>query len=459
MSHVLIELLENSGFMHGETIESDRVAHAKRSELVDRAVQSAELTSASRVTSVDSIFSHTASLSLGGDPLPCMGMNCRLRRANELAQFAAFYSDRVFINNGLFAFGGRQDRMPLDFARSHFLDELRVFSVFRPLIEAGLIIPITPNPELCFHCLGKGTLPDHDQNRFDRAIQRVEKRFSKETIVTLETSDDGSLKLHVRGDDELVEHGGTFMKLGKATKLLPPKSPMAKKLASSGIVNLPVSLRKELGVDQRRAHELFRDIGFEMGISQCLNTSVVTDQTLHVDILNSFSKSTNLDQRNSLIERHLTCLVPFLNSVSPVELLKLRTGEGDAFISFRQAFAKAIDERTRLKSGRLTKRDAESIYKEILEPELARLNQKFNSARKSIFKKSRAGVLGWTAAISAGFYFGFVESSLIAAAQALGLTKVAADLATGLISSSGEEAIRNENLYFLWKVRQHAERA
>ena len=137
----------------------------------------------------------------------------------------------------------------------------------------------------------------------------------------------------------------------------------------------------------------------------------------------------------------------------------MRTGEGDAFISFRQAFAKAIDERTRLKSGRLTKRDAESIYKEILEPELARLNQKFNSARKSIFKKSRAGVLGWTAAISAGFYFGFVESSLIAAAQALGLTKVAADLATGLISSSGEEAIRNENLYFLWKVRQHAERA
>jgi hypothetical protein len=60
---------------------------------------------------------------------------------------------------------------------------------------------------------------------------------------------------------------------------------------------------------------------------------------------------------------------------------------------------------------------------------------------------------------SAGFYFGFVESSLIAAANALGLTKVAADLAYGMMASSGEDSIRNENMYFLWKIRQRAERA
>jgi hypothetical protein len=154
----------------------------------------------------------------------------------------------------------------------------------------------------------------------------------------------------------------------------------------------------------------------------------------------------------------MTCLVPFLAGLSADELLRLREAEADSFIMFRQAFGKAVDEHIKLKSGKMTEKDAEAIYKQVIEPELARLNQKVKSAQSSIFKKSRAGALGWAAAISAGFYFGFVESSLIAAARALGFTKVAADLASGLIASSGEDSIRNENMYFLWKVRHYSER-
>lgn len=459
MSHVLFEMLENAGYLHGQEIDLDHIARARRTQIVDTAVQSAELTPASKVSNVGSIFSHTASLSLGGDPLPCAGINCRVRRASELAQFAAFYSDKVFINNGLFSFGGSLDGKTIEVVRAGFANELKVIAVFRPLIEAGLIVPITPNPELCFHCLGRDALPKEDHARFDQAIQRVAKRFSVETKATFEKSEDGILKLHVTGDNDIVEHGGTFTYLGKASKILPTKSSIAKRLAISGVTEVPKSLRKYLGVDQRRAHELFSDIGFEMGISQCLNTSVVTDQTIHIDILNDFAKSSRLTRRNALIQRHLTCLVPFLSSVSPDELMKLRTEEADAFISFRQAFAKAVDEHIKSEDGQLDEQDAREIFKEILEPELARLNQKVNTASKSLFKKSRAGVLGWTAAISAGFYFGFVESSLIAAAKALGLTKVAADLAAGLMASSGEDSIRNENMYFLWKIRNRAERA
>ena len=130
MAHILTELLENSGFIRAGKIVVDRVARAKRSELIDVAVQSGELTSASNVSSVEAIFSHTASLSLSGDPLPCMGISCRVRRATELAQFSAFYSDRVFINNGLFSYGKRQDGSSLDVARREFFDVLRSFSFF-----------------------------------------------------------------------------------------------------------------------------------------------------------------------------------------------------------------------------------------------------------------------------------------------------------------------------------------
>ena len=168
---------------------------------------------------------------------------------------------------------------------------------------------------------------------------------------------------------------------------------------------MPNSLRKKLGTDAEFAHDLFADIGFEMGLSQCLKTSVVTSRPIEVDILNDVVRCDELTRRNAAVQKHLTCLVPFIDRLTSNELLTLRNDEMDAFLSFRQVFAKAIDEHIKLNQGKFSERDAEAIFKEVVEPELARLNQKVNSASNSILKRSRAGAIGWAAAISAGFYF------------------------------------------------------
>ena len=58
-----------------------------------------------------------------------------------------------------------------------------------------------------------------------------------------------------------------------------------------------------------------------------------------------------------------------------------------------------------------------------------------------------------------GVYYGFVPERLREAAQTLGFTKVLADLVTKAMSDSDvEDAIRSENMYFLWKVQQTASR-
>jgi hypothetical protein len=43
MSHILFELLENSGFIKGTTLNADKIGRAKRSNLIDICLQSAEL--------------------------------------------------------------------------------------------------------------------------------------------------------------------------------------------------------------------------------------------------------------------------------------------------------------------------------------------------------------------------------------------------------------------------------
>ena len=455
MQHMLFELLENAGFLKGAAINTGRIAGAKRSELVSIAEQSAELTSTSSVTNPDSVFSHTASLSLGGGPTPCASAECRIKRARELVQFAAFYSDRVFINNNLFTSSGRFEKIPIDEARSAFHDELEIILVFRPLIESGLIEPVTPTTTLCYHCLGKSALSDVDRKRFDGSLRRFAKRFEAETKATIECWEDGSVGLNIQGSDELVEHGFAHQDWGRITKLAKDHPRLATRLKSSQAVPLSRAQRKKFKVDADLAHNLFNDIGFEMAMSQCLKTSIVTSRQVHVEILNDFVKDFELNRRNTLIQEHLTCIVPFLNDVPTRDLLMLRKGEADAFVSFRQAFAKAVDEHIKAKPGYLSKQDAAAVFKEVIEPELARLNRKVTSATKSVFRRSGAGMLGWAAAISVGFYFGFIESSLLAAAKAFGLTKIAADL----VGTSAQDTIRNESMYFLWKVRHRARRS
>jgi len=455
MRHILFELLENAGFLKGSAINTGRIARAKRSELVSIAEQSAELTPTSSVTNVDSIFSHTASLSLGGGPKPCAAAECRMKRVRELVQFAAFYSDCVFVNNNLFASSGQYQASPIDEARLAFHDDLEVILVFRPLIESGIIVPVTPTTTLCYHCLGKRALPDGDRKRFDRSLRRFAQRFEAETEATLECWEDGSVGLNIKGSDELVEHGFVHQDWGSITKLAEDHPRLATRLKRSRAVPMSRAQRKKFEVDADMAHDLFNDIGFEMAVSQCLKASIVTSRQVHVEILNDFVKNAGLNRRNALIQEHLTCIVPFLSHVSARELLVLREGKADAFISFRQAFAKAVDEHIKAKPGYLSEQDAAAVFKEVIEPELARLNRKVTSASKSVFRKSGAGMLGWAAAISAGFYFGFIESSLLAAAKAFGLTKIAADL----VGTSAQDTIRNESMYFLWKVRHRAQRS
>ncbi|MEK9156548.1 MAG: hypothetical protein AAB448_00180 [Patescibacteria group bacterium] len=456
MTHTLFDLLENTGLLKGDKVNRDAVSSTKQSELLDIATQAGDLTSAASIGTANSIYTHTASLSLSGGPWPCSGMKCRLSKAHELAQFAAFYSERVFINNGLASLARGSKNSPTSNIQRGFLRELEIIAVLRPLIEAGIIVPVATPPRLCFHCLGKSALSEEDRSKFDRSLKKLSRRFANETEITLEYDSDKRLQLHITGNEELVEHGSMWRNRKDLAKQVAENKGLLKKLTANGVAKLPRSLRERLEVDKEFAHIWFSNIGFEMGVSQCLKTSVVTSKPLEVDILSDFFSSSSINRRNALIQRHLTCMVPFLDAITPTELLAMRNGEADAFISFRHTFAKAIDEHLKSKAGQITEADAKAIFHDVIEPELARMNRKVVSASKSILRKSGAGLMGWAAAISAGLYFGVVESSLISAARALGLTKVAADLATGLMASSGEEAIRNENMYFLWKVRHRA---
>ena len=449
-------MLENTGFIDQNGVNDNAAFRAKRTKIVDLALDSSALTAASQIERSGSIFAHTASLALSGHPSPCAGLECRLKAANDLAQFAAFYSEKVFINNGLRSVANGHGHKDLEVLRHAFRDELEVLLTLRPLIDSGIVVPVTLTDDpVCFHCLGKSVLESSDTKKFDRAMQMLAKRYQAEVSIAIECDEEDDIYLHIKGDEDLVEHGSLTLHFGKIDDIEGISPRLVSQLKRNGFAELPGTLRTKMRVDKRLAHEAFNDIGLEMAVSQSLGSSVVTNHPIDVEVLKEFIQTNELNRRNSIIEQHLTCMVPYLNSVSVAELLELRNAENDAFVSFRHVFAKAMDDQIKNSGDAFTESDAEKIYRDIIQPELARLNRKTKAAGNAMFRKSRANVVGWSAAITAGMYFGFVESSIIAAANALGLTKVVSDLASSLLASSKEDPIREENFFFLWKVAQH----
>jgi len=85
----------------------------------------------------------------------CIEWNCRLRRVDCLARFAALYSDRVYIQN-YFADYAHASNSEFDL-RYFYTGDLKILLKLRPLLESGILCLIQSEPgfHLCASCAAK----------------------------------------------------------------------------------------------------------------------------------------------------------------------------------------------------------------------------------------------------------------------------------------------------------------
>ena len=93
----------NSDFIKRGELKISKIMSASPESLLKFCAQFSEIFSQSSIKEKEkTIFSHSASLSLAGDRNPCEHIDCRLERVRSLSQFAALYSDRVYVQNLLY---------------------------------------------------------------------------------------------------------------------------------------------------------------------------------------------------------------------------------------------------------------------------------------------------------------------------------------------------------------------
>jgi hypothetical protein len=412
-----LELLYNSGLINQNGVNIDRLKAISVEELTDVALESVELSATKEAEPQNNVFSHTASMALAGGPQPCQAMDCRLKRAQELSRFAALFSDKVYIHNIL---ADRRFHRGDRFYKKRFAADLEIISALLPLIENERVVPIsTLTNERCLHCVARDALECGDSRRFSSALRQLSGRYFKETELKLNKIEN-SYSLTFHGSEDLLDHGTGAVVFGRSPKFLTRMPRIRAALEREGSITVSPTLRRKLGIDERLAHDVFDTIAFELVASQCLKTSLLTERTLEVDILRSIApKEMGIDGNDQLLNEHLTCIIPFLEELSTKDLLRLRDSDGDALIMFRGALLKAIEEQ-KTKTGKFTVVEAKALYRDVLEPELARLNAKVKTARRAIGNATLRSGLGWGAAITVGVWYGFLQSSVVEAAKALG---------------------------------------
>jgi len=459
MENHLIALLDNAGLLKGNQVVEGRLRNISAHEIIELATQASEITSAERVGREDSSFTFTSSLSLAGGSDPCFMPSCRLQRVKELGQFAALYGDRVYVKCFLSDYVTNPSNVVHvhdDAIRESFAIDVAVLAYLRPLIEARRIVPVTPPTNRCPYCLSSHILFDErTSHRLNNAYKKLERRYFHEVEQRANLFGD-ELLVGLRGPDDLLEHGGGGHIFRRTPDFIKTMPTVYHRLRRGGELVLSPTVRKQLGLHSRLTSSVINNVVFELAMTQSLNTRLLTERQLEVDVLNGISGDVNVGTQNELIRKHLTLLLPFVAELEPTDLLRLRKGEEEALILFRKALSQAVDqvkgEGTMLDSKRL-----KAIYGDVLEPGLARLDAKIKTARGQLVRGTLRKAGAWTGAISFGMFTGLLPPTLVAAASALGLVKVVAELAELAMKVHDQRSeIQSDELYFLWRVRQIA---
>jgi hypothetical protein len=451
-------IFENAGLIDNGKPVIENIRKATVSRIIDLCSQSCDMSSHETIDNRPSIFSYAVSPSLGGGKNPCSSPICRLKKVKELTQFAVLYSDKVYIKNFFYDYThwpSSGKRLKAHLIRSFVID-LSVFCALLPLIEAGKL-QIATFRDICPHCLSIMALQKNAKSDYENACQNLQKKYYKEVTYSLRYEHD-ELSLVASGPDFFIPHGRLINYYRDPEELLAKIPQLAKKAMVSGEIILTTAQARKIEAGELFCNPVIDSIAFDLGAAHFFNSSYLSDSDLEIQFIRNLTIDPITRRRAALMQKYLTCIVPFIEFVDAASLIKLRDREEEAFILFRAALAKAVEE-YKTAGDTFTEKDAQAVYADIIQPRLATLDAKIHGAKIALSRDGVRKVVGWTGAISIGIYADiFTANPLLEGAAVLGAVKVGAELIeTIMAKSDSKKTIRKDDLYFLWRVKEMAE--
>lgn len=456
------DILRKNDILSRKGIRVSTIESLSRTQIIDLATELKTATEAPTRTPSKHTFTHSTSAHLSGGRDLCDSLDCRLSRLDELARFSLLYSDQVYIHNFFADYehskedNGQQNEPEL---KQHFYQDVFLTVRYKPLFERGYIIPFNPPTHICESCLANSFLGRDADKKLGKGYKWLAKDMFSNTSLHFEIRDNHYCVLRCAGSNRYFDH----VELSPMFEEVPePLASMAKLMARAKrgeSVPLGQALRKRLGIHYELADIAVNNISYEIAKAQSLNTTILTSKSFFPPFLGAMSDNPDIERRNSIAMRYLTSIVPFVEDVEISELIKLRERENLSFTAYRAALNNAIDE---FKSSRamFNERDARALYADVIAPRLSSLEHRVKDARRHLRVQPIRTTIALAGVIAFGLYTGFIPTEMVEIAKLLGLGKIAMDIQKEVMAlKDAERDVRNEDLYFLWKVQRKAKRS
>ena len=375
----LIDIIENNNVVSERRIV-DEISHMPFRQLQKLREELEEaLRSNVPVADIDeqppfSAFNFLASASFRGET-GCIEWACRYRKAQILARYTALFCDRVVLP---IRFTPDSHEPSQKQQRDVLATSLLLLSLFRPLIDYGLILPVPSEVHYCpVH------YPDEVPHAREIAAYRdmlVKNLYPKLKIVHIPRQAN-KLKLEVRGPEEYIEHGHMFYTLHEW-----PSNLMHLKIAKQ-----PRELTPEEVRSTHLVEDLVREIAIDVAVQQAIGCrfgcSYLTSKDGEATFLASVNEENSVAARANFLCAELAHSVPLFLDVPIDRVMTIRKEDYEAFASYRVVLSKIVSEHV-CTGKELTAVEAKELYRDVLEPEVLSLQQQAANERRSAVKSS-----------------------------------------------------------------------
>ncbi len=396
----------------------------------------------------------------------CREWRCRRKKIDTLGRFAALYSDCVYVQNYFSRYfhlsahvKDFSDLYDQESIRNSFACELKILMEIKSLIMSGIIRFIPTEILLCPQCHQNLILDIEDLSpSLNNTLVNIGESLASSTSAKLyilpEPDPIYHAKYHFRVfcDEDLFEHGRFYY----LTSSIP--SDLERKIHDHPSTTVFSLSQKDI-IESDVIHSILRPMALDIYFLQYYqsknNIKYITDNNIDINLLKSISKDQSLLSYNDVLSSYIVFEMPIFQNVALPDLLKIRQSDYDSFITYRDTVNDIISQYISPNKP-IDVSTAKEIYEDAIRPNVARLDRKLASIRKSSIARSIKYLAISTALLSFGLCANIPYQSLVTALVSLGLITGLKTIDSIHDTVSIPEEIKNNNLYFLWKISKKA---
>ena len=389
----------------------------------------------------DSLFNWIAGSAIRGDS-GCSDVSCRAKKVDTLSRLAALYADRV--------------ALPVPLQHPDFNDHVEVVRTgvmrsvvsileMRPLVEAGVVIPVAPALHYCSGCSKKSATEYAEGLQAAIELAHEEAQNFKFRLSALPQG--FGMVMEIVGPPDYVEHG-------MMARLYRGVPSWAKPILSSSKMELNRRTVREL----KLVEEIFSDIATDSFMSQAigarLRATYVTSSAGEARLCNRLSNMDPATEDATKLLAELTHTVPLLSDLPIRALLKVRNSSFEAFDQYRTTMRGIVRDYVARQNSSGKRPDGKELYNDVVRPKLVEVKREAESERRRWHKRSTISVASVGAVLTLGATGALHAQQVLAVLGGAMLSKLV-DLAS---ETPDTAKASNKGLYFLLQLEREGKR-